>query len=327
MSARGLFAVLACLLLATPLAAQDSATLLRIKTAWQDWTAQVGATKSAISIGYQGAAVDGFGKGRSPQDPAPIASLSKAITAVCVVAATGDTKIAIDQSIGSQLPLPRTGKDGAAIKVRELMLHISGLTNDRTQRQMAGWIDQPTPRHAEVAAKTLRTGPKPGRAGQFVYNNENYAVLGALLDKVAGGNFLPFCNDLILAPLGVQAQLSPRFGAYGAWGGLEMSAEDYLRFVMPVFGETRIAQDPLAFPHTTLGGGMHYGTGSFFRPFQGNFNFWHFGALCFGDTAQAGAFFAVWQGDWAVSVNYDICPTNDQMRDLDAALVAAVFIR
>jgi CubicO group peptidase (beta-lactamase class C family) len=319
--------VLALVLFCLPVVAlaQDQARIDRIEAAWRKWADWAGVSSGAISIGYKGQIVGGAGTGFAPQTPRPMASLSKALTAACLLKAAETGDIALYEPIGPQLGFDNMHPNAASLPVDAFISQTTGLTNDRTQRQMAAWLNSTKPRHHEVAAKTLRKGPKPGRFGGFVYNNENYAVLGALLDKVSGNDWLGYCNRLVFDAMDTPLVASPQYGAFGAWGGVQMSTEHYLRFVMAHFGTGLMAREPGAFPHTLLQDGAFYGAGTFYRPFRSKHNFWHFGAQCFGKGAEAGSYFAHWKGEWAVTVTYDICATDAQMISLDQALVGAVF--
>lgn len=50
---------------------------------------------------------------------------------------------------------------------------------------MAGWRGQTTPRHAQVSATALARPDQEAARGNYHYNNENYALAGAMIDASA----------------------------------------------------------------------------------------------------------------------------------------------
>lgn len=305
---------LVLLLLATPALAQEADRIPAIESAWRNWLAASGIENATLAIGHNGLPVHAVGQGWGAYRPGELASLSKAITGACAAALVADGRLSFD-----------TTYPGTALTLDQMLTHRTGLGPDRTQGLMATWRHDPQPRHADAAATALARPEQTGTPGSFAYNNENYALAGALIDQ-ATGDYVQTCRDAVLAPAGVTtARLSDDFGAFAAWGGWQMSGPDMIRFLAHNFGPgSAIGDAPFDYPNAPLGGGAAYGLGTFTRAVRDGHNFWHFGLLCFADRAQGG-FFAQWEAGYSVTVFFEGCLDNQTLADLDATLVRAVY--
>jgi CubicO group peptidase (beta-lactamase class C family) len=162
--------------------------------------------------------------------------------------------------------------------------------------------------------------------GRYQYNNENYALLGLMIAHASGQSYRKTCDQRVLAPLDITTATSPITERFLAWGGWNMSVNDYGKFLSHWYGaDSAAAGDPFAQPHVQVGDGVFYGQGMFFREFRGGHNFWHHGAWCFPTQLQSGSFAVSWKGEWSVVAAYTQCPDWDMMLGLDQALSGAVF--
>lgn len=254
--------------------------------------------------------------------PAELASVSKSVTAVCALHLVDEGRLDWSASLRDFAnPAPD-------VTVAELVTHTSGLAPDVTQLSMLGWLGQTVGAHDHFSAQVLdlvNARPKQtGTRGVHEYNNENYALLGLVIEKVTGQSYFEACSDLLDLPSGIQP--GDRTGVFQPWGGLASDPMAYLAFLQTHFGPgSRVAEDPFALPHVDLGGGAYYGMGMVFRPFRDSYNFWHFGALCFPARLNIGSFAVVWEGKFSVIALYDACIDGQTMAALDAALSAAVY--
>lgn len=313
-------------MLALPIHAvsQDLARAERAEDAFRDWAQAAGVTRAAIAVGYEGALVSSAGIGERADEPADIASLSKAITAVCLAHVLAENGITFDARLGDVIA-GVVNAQSADLTVGQLVSQASGLDKDETQDHMRRWVDEVNDRHQDASELALTRGPNMAQLGQFNYNNENYAVLGWLIGTLTGAPYIEACKARIFGEGSMGA--SDRWGAFAAWGGWKISAEDYLSFVHRYFGAgSAISQNPASLPNVYLGRSKYYGMGSFWRQSRGGgYNFWHSGRLCFrGSNNSAGAYFASYGGKWSVSVNFSGCITGDQQNALDTALWRAL---
>ncbi|MCY4179183.1 MAG: serine hydrolase [Litoreibacter sp.] len=287
-----------------------------LTAAFEGWMAETGFTSGAIAVIEAGTPyAQGYGDTR-PDQPVALASLSKAITAACVAALDKNGVFDLDADIATLLDLP-----GAAGRLSEFLTHSAGLAPDRTQGIPWHLDADRTPRH-QIAAQTALAAPR--KSPDFRYSNENYAVLGAVLDAQTQTDYATGCARLVLAPSGIKsAALDPVWGPHGAWGGWSMSVRDYARFVQAWFGDGGgYAQDPLAWPHATLGNSRYYIMGAFHRPRRGENLFWHAGQLCW-NGAGDGSYFASYGGDPVVVVSFKGCASDDAFQALSRALFQA----
>ena len=184
--------------------------------------------------------------GGFPTDVAwPWASVTKQIVATLVMQQVAEGRIALDAPASRYLPALR-GKVTSPT-VRELLQHRSGLRNPD---------DTPAPKDGFPAYYTA-TYPVTGwclaarksAGGNWRYNNCDYVVLGALLERVTGLTIKALYAKRIARPLGLHAQFTapddllrldwtggvtprdrPIFERFGAAGGMAGTARDLLAF-------------------------------------------------------------------------------------------------
>ena len=322
------FALLTALLLPSPASADDQ--LDRIKTNWQAWAKANKATKSTISVTRGGEIVMSDGLGIDAQTAMPFASLGKAITAACTAAAINDGLFAYTDTVGALLGgSVDIHTANADITVAQLLSHGSGIAPDQTQNAMKKWVGGTSPKHQAATKTALSRAVQNGKRNAYYYNNENYAILGHIIEVQTNGSYEPYCTQKTLAPNGVtSANLTTIHGPFAAWGGWAMSADDYNRFIVGNFGpNTALGADPTKFPSTALNPKVNYGMGTFWRKYRSGHNYWHFGLLCFGRKNSGGSYFAYYEGKISVVVTHNRCIDWDRMFALDKAMAGAVFNR
>ncbi|MCR9127078.1 MAG: beta-lactamase family protein [Rhodobacteraceae bacterium] len=305
--------------------AADPVRLRRIEEAWRFWLAQHDVPRATLAISYRGEVVHAAGAGRAAAAPVELASVGKSITALCLDALVRAGLAGYDTRLGEVLgDLPGAGGALADVTLWQVVSQSAGLGPDGTQAPMWDWLGDDTARHAQVTAAALGRGEQAAAPGGYAYNNENYAVLGTVIERLAGLPYREACAARVLADF-PSAAPSPRTGGFDAWGGWVMSVADYAAFHGRHFGPgSPIAADPEAFPHALVGGGTHYGMGMFFREYQGAHNFWHSGSLCFG-RFRRGSFAVSWKGEWGVVAAHDACIGFDALVALDNALAIAAL--
>jgi N-acyl-D-amino-acid deacylase len=170
----------------------------------------------------------GFGhadaEGREPVGPTAlfrIASVSKPLTAVAVLALADRGKLGLDEPVFDRLkltPLPGDTPDPRLkrVTVRHCLRHTGGWDRDRSF--------DPIGRPWEIA-RAVGHGPPVGPAEvvrymvgkpldfdpgeRFAYSNLGYLVLGRLIEAAGGVGYERFVREAVLAPLGVRR---PRLG-------------------------------------------------------------------------------------------------------------------
>jgi serine-type D-Ala-D-Ala carboxypeptidase/endopeptidase len=202
---------------------------------------------------------------RRLDDPAPvetdtlfrIASMSKAFTALAILKLRDEGRLSLDAPAETYVPeladwtYPTT--DSPRIRVRDLLNHLGGLVTDDP------WGDrQQVLTEAEFTA-LLEQGPPFTRAPvtAFEYSNYGYALLGRIVTNVSGRPYQTYITEEIMRPLGMtstgydvfssdqdQRALGYRWendawspepdmrdGAFGAMGGVQTNAPDYVKWL------------------------------------------------------------------------------------------------
>lgn len=307
---------LIAMLASTALADDEAQRLARLDAAFEAWLDENGAPGvMAVRRGDRALAV--FEHGISAQSEVELASVAKSITAICAA-----ELVAADRMDWSDSFRDVVGQ-GPDIALSLLVTHTSGLVNDRTQQLMVNNAGVAGPHLSANILKFIleRGGPK-GPAGQFTYNNENYAMTALMIEAATGTPYDQVCAEMALAPAGVDAGTDGFLPAALPWGGWVMTPADYARFHQHWFGTKT---DPGADPFSEVEGGVRYGLGSYFRQLDRGNTFWHFGALCIGGKSQHGSYAVTWFGDWTVFAAYERCVDWDEMFALDQAIAGAVF--
>ncbi|MEP5730768.1 MAG: serine hydrolase domain-containing protein [Sulfitobacter sp.] len=306
-------------LLATPAVADVSD---RVGAAFRDWVSAVDVSQGALTLWRGNRLVQDVAIGIDPNAARPLASLSKAVTGVCVATMVKSGLWSLSTTSAQVL-----GYGAEGITISALLTHSSGLGPDSTQGLGLLGLFKRDSADASLSARALGRTLQTDMQGAYQYNNENYAVLGAMITARTGENYDTYCRRAVLDPAGVTtAKAYPPLRGLLSFGGWEMSVQDYARFMNWAYGpDGIIGGDIAAWPAADLGGGAYYGVGMIQRAFRGSHNFWHFGLLCFPGRANAGSYTVSWMQDWRAVVAFERCLDWDQLSALDAALSGAVF--
>ena len=296
--------------------AQAEPSAVRVAESFDRWRAAHGDPAAALVVLHEGVEALRVERGMAADTAAELQSNSKTITALCLQALVDEGVLSWDTALSQVLDLEST------MTLGELVTHTSGLWPDQTQGAMAAWRGAVAGQWDLVTQRALARD-MGGTRGRFAYNNENYAILGSVIEAVTNEGYANACARRVLAPLDVEGQLSALVGSFGPWGGWQMSPHDFGRLHYAAFGDS----DPSVTPLADVGNGIGYGLGSLTRPDGETHNFWHFGLLCFGDGQGNGGSYAVtWGTGWTVVAAYRACVDDSAMVALDRAMVDAVYL-
>jgi CubicO group peptidase (beta-lactamase class C family) len=138
------------------------------------------------------------GRPVTPRTQFFIGSCTKSFTALAVMQLVAQGRLRLDAPVRRYLPWFRVADDAAseAITARQLLNHTSGLSE--------GGDPRPNDRHASLvesarALAAVRPTAPPGAT--FQYYNQNYRVLGALIEHVSGQPYAGYLRDHVFAPL------------------------------------------------------------------------------------------------------------------------------
>ena len=141
-----------------------------------------------------------------PLSPATIfeaGSVSKQFTAAAVLLLAGDGKLSLDDPVRKYIPeLPDSA---AAVTIRQILSHTSGLRDWGTIVSLAGWrrgTRLVTHGHVlEVLARQRALNFPPGT--QWSYSNSGYNLAAMIVERVSGKSFPEFTRERLFVPNGM----------------------------------------------------------------------------------------------------------------------------
>jgi CubicO group peptidase (beta-lactamase class C family) len=190
---------------------------------------QAPAASVAIMKGDRLMSTSGFG-GMAAATPARIASLSKAITGVCVARLVEAGRLSFTTTLGSVLAktFARLGQPADArfktITIEQLLMHRAGLARESLPGPPARNL---TDNFVRALATPLADEPGGPRA----YSNIGYLMLGTVVEAVTGSDYERYCRDAALTPMKVSGTIDPQLRSRASSGGWRVSAVDYARFI------------------------------------------------------------------------------------------------
>jgi len=137
-----------------------------------------------------------------------IASITKIFAAVLILQLQEEGKLSVDDLVGRHLPdLP--GGAAGRVTLRQLLNHTSGLAQmDTVSSYQEGFANgiphyqRPmTPAALLANCCTGALAAEPGTA--FNYNNADYILLGAIIERITSRSWEQVLADRILTPLGM----------------------------------------------------------------------------------------------------------------------------
>jgi CubicO group peptidase (beta-lactamase class C family) len=129
-------------------------------------------------------------------------SMSKTITAAAVLALVEEGLIGLDDSIDRYLDV---SPYGAAITLRQLLAHTSGIPNPLPLRWVHAAERDFVFDEAAALQEVLRAHPRlSSRPGtRYAYSNIGYWMLGPIVARASGRPFTTFVEERVLAPLAI----------------------------------------------------------------------------------------------------------------------------
>ncbi len=295
--------VLALLLAVAVTGPARAETVAEVELAWRDWMTRSNRSAGGLAVMRGGRLVHEATMGREQAGVAvPLASLSKAVTGVCVAGLVERGRLAFDTPLSQALArtFARLGAPADPrmpdVTIGQLLVHRAGFDRseggDPVTGRLGAYLRSATatrPSIDEQMAWVLRRRLPLAPGERFAYTNAAYLVLGAVIEEASGQDYEGHCRNTVLTPLGVRAAaLNPAWRILASYGGWRMPLADYGRFyqafalgnpaIGPVARAWMMSPDLISTGGKTLGGGAHYGLGTFVRPTSnGGGNFWHAG--------------------------------------------------
>ena len=235
-----------------------------------------------------------------PSDPIEVASVTKQLVAVGILRLVDEGRLALDDSAARYVPQLTRRYPG--VTVRQLLSHTSGV----------GYVDDELvgnpPRDDDGAIEVIAAAAPDTTAGaRFAYNNSNFRLLGAVIDRVTGQRWDEYLARAFFKPLGMKHTRLCRardpdravgyvmFGGYrrtgtalplsatGAAAGMCSSAEDLGRWTAALHGGRLLSAASYREMMTPSSGKPSgYGFGTVVGSFAGRRTFYHPGGTSSG---------------------------------------------
>ena len=138
----------------------------------------------------------------SPSSIFHIASISKEFTAMSIVMLAQQGKLSLDDDVRkyvSEIP-----DFGERITIRHLIHHTSGLRDQWSLLEMAGWREDDVITEGDILDLISRQKAlnfKPG--DEHLYSNTGYTLLAVIVKRVSGRSLREFADANVFKPLGM----------------------------------------------------------------------------------------------------------------------------
>ncbi len=138
---------------------------------------------------------------RAPLDTASIfelASVSKQFTSMCIMMLQEEGKLAYDDLVEKYIP----GLPYPNITIRHLLNHTSGLP-DYQEIMNSHWDKTKVAGNQEIIEYLKQYHPAKNAEPneKYEYSNTGYVLLGTIVEKAAGQDFIQMCRERIFQPL------------------------------------------------------------------------------------------------------------------------------
>ncbi len=154
--------------------------------------------RKALYLGSIGE--DGYDQDLKIDSPMFIGSISKSLTAIAVMQLVDEKKIDLEMPITKYIPYFETETEGftGKITVRDLLVQESGLSRKNSIPNSNAQI---TIKERIKQLSTMKEKDKPGKA--FNYLNDNYNILGLLIEEVSGQSYAEYMENFVFKPIGM----------------------------------------------------------------------------------------------------------------------------
>lgn len=266
-----------------------------------------------------------------------IGSITKSFTAVLVLKAIEEKRIALNQSIDKWFP---TLENASEITIKELLTHRSGIHNFTNNEDYLTWNTEP-----KTASEMIQIIAKGGSnfkpKSKAEYSNSNFVLLTYILEKVYGESYSELLDNYIVQPIGLQdtyvfGKINPdnreskSYQFMGDWilesetdytiplgaGAIISTPIDITKFADALFGGKLLNPESLKIMETIEDG---FGAGLFPIPFYDH--------LGFGHTGGIDGFSAVYSHFKDENISYALTSngTGMSVNDISIAVLSAVF--
>ncbi len=172
-----------------------------------------------------------------------VGSITKTFVATTMLQLSGERRVDLDAPIGRYLPKLVPRDVGAAVTVRMLLNHTSGIAGYDTEIIKTNddiiELGRRTYRPEELARIGLAGAPTHAPGTGWSYSNTNYVLAGLIIEKVTGHSYRAEVSRRILQPLGLRDTYfegadpfirGPHMNAYVPW--IDGQLRDFTKYNM-----------------------------------------------------------------------------------------------
>lgn len=206
-------------------AAAPSSLAADLEAEWRAWMTANDLTDGAMVVLMPDGTMHRVGLERETNASVPVASLSKAITGICMDIVLQEQGLGWYTTLGDiapQMSAVRVTPQpwNAQITLASLANHTSGLSPDLTQGTMGSTLHGALGLHRRIGSEALREENIRGTARDYFYNNTNYAVLDVVIEALTGQSYADACMDRVVTPAGItDATIHGRMGSRSSTAG------------------------------------------------------------------------------------------------------------
>ncbi|WP_253198400.1 serine hydrolase domain-containing protein [Clostridium gasigenes] len=131
----------------------------------------------------------------TPQTKFMIGSMTKAITALCIMQLSEKGMLSTQQNIEDYIP---DFYKGHGITIHHLLNHTSGIPNYIMLKKEIKWGEHHTPQEILQIVKGYKLKFPIGE--KWSYSNTNYLILGLIIEMVSGMNYHQYVKNYIFIP-------------------------------------------------------------------------------------------------------------------------------
>jgi CubicO group peptidase (beta-lactamase class C family) len=229
-----------------PISAQEKSLEAQVDEIFAAWESpdSAGCAVSAMRDGaiiYKrgyGMANLEYGVPITPSSVFHVASVSKQFTAFALMLLESQGKLSLDDDVRTYVP--EVPEFGPTITVRHLIHHTSGLRDQWSLLNMAGWrweadvVKQEDVLYLTARQKALNFEP----GAEYMYSNTGYTLMAVIVERLSGQTLRKFAEENIFKPLGMNDthfhddhEMIVRNRAYAyapdPAGGLKISIPDF----------------------------------------------------------------------------------------------------
>lgn len=180
--------------------------ILRAKFKLPSLAAAMVSSGKVLAAGISGVRKQGSPERASLADKYHIGSVTKSMTALLVAERIAEGTWVPETTVGQVLDWP-VGAEFQSLRLEELLSHRTGLPRQASRAAWsAAWrrVGEPAPEQRRRYVLDFAADPiaKDAR-GKFEYSNQNYSILGAMLEKVAAKPWETLIFEELLTPLGM----------------------------------------------------------------------------------------------------------------------------